>query len=144
MLASRAVKHQPGRFNSRGAQHQNFSVNLERLFGHLIDAGNALCLACFGIDNDVARDCVSAKRKPASPGRGGKCRAGTAEIRIGRAAAIAVSAVVTRRAAVVLLGQDRGAADSDLSIFPPALDGYPGIAVTAEGSSGSAALRASA
>src|SRR5215813_3203708 len=41
---------------------------------------------------------------------------------IRRAAAIAMTAVMTRRSAVMFLREYRGAPDSNLSIFPPAFD----------------------
>src|SRR6185295_19878448 len=96
--------------------------DLERFFRCLIDASDALRLACLCIDDDVTRHCVRSERE--APGLRGcrERRARTAEVRRGRASAIAMPAVVTSRAPVVPLSQNRRAADGHLAVFPPAFD----------------------
>src|SRR5262249_21714220 len=118
MMPVRAVEQKPCGFDRRSAQHNDLAESLERLPRDLIDARHALRFAALLVDDDVTRYRVGPEREPSGLSRGRQRRSGTAEVGIGRTAAVAVPAVMTRSPAVVPLGQDRRAPDNDVPIFP--------------------------
>src|ERR1700730_6230093 len=103
MLPSLAVQQQAGGFDSRSAQHDYASKCLVALLCHLIDERNAPGLAGVRVNDDVTRYRFGSKRQAAGFFGCGESRARTAEVRISRTASITVTAVMTRRAAVVPL-----------------------------------------
>src|SRR5262245_29257755 len=122
ILSRFGVEQDARRFERRGAEHNDFAVLFVILLRNLIDYANSARLAGVRIDDDLAHDGVRAQRHLAGLRGGGKRRARAAVIRMSRAAAVAVPAIMAGGAPLMISGQNRRAPDDDLASREFALD----------------------